>query len=1297
MEFRVLGPLAIRDGDTELPLQRGKQRGLLAVLLLHANELVSIDRLVDALWGESPPATAEHALEVYVSRLRRILEAWEREPRLLTRPGGYLLRVEPDELDLTRFDRLARRGRRALAADDPASAASILRAAESMWSGPPLTDLGREPFAPAAIARLEEARQAVVGDRIEAELALGQHAELIGEIEGLIAAEPLRERPHAQLMLALYRSGRQAEALRAYQDLRSTLVDDLGLEPSPELQQLEQAILRQEPALDAPARVRLQDDEPERPTAFELKLVTVLFAALADTRVASTDPERRHELQRRFLADVSAEVGPSGARVIGVADGTVMATFGTPTAQEDHVDRALRAALAIRSRANGAAGSAPGIRVGIESGEVIAGVDPADGPPIAGAAVDTAAGLAHAAAPGDILVGPRALAAVRGTFTFAGENGSTRLIDESSDARSGSGLGRTFVGREDELTVLEVAYRRAVEGAEPRTITVVGDPGVGKSTLVRRWLASVRTGTPAPVARIGRCPAYGQGITYWPLAEVLREHLGIRGSDPPERLLELLGERTILGLTMGLDTAGDLHPMAAQNRLHDAWVGLLDEVVADRPTILLVEDIHWAEPPLLDLLERIGREVDGPLVVLTTARPEIARSRPSWVATHRRSATIWLDPLSSDEADAMVAALLDGEVLPGLNDLVVDRAEGNPFFLEELIVTLTEHGVLTRDAGGWRFDQAAGPSVVPDSVRALLAARLDLLGPVDKSALQAGAVIGRRFEPEAIVELLSGVEPDFVTLRSRDFIRRASRPTDGTSGSYAFKHALTREVAYDSLPTTRRTRLHAAYAERIERDGEGRDEHAATLAHHYAEAVRPADVDLAWATEPERLASLRRKARDWSVRAAHLAVARYAIDEAVKLLERALTLEPSLEEQSAIWLSIGRANVLRYDGVGFWTAMEQAIATASSDAARAAIYAELAFETAFRWAIWKRMPSRELVDGWIGKALALAEPGTRARAVALIASADWHPLEVGDAPEEAIAIAERLDDPALLSYALDARALSAFASGDDVAAHGWWERRTGLADRIHDLDHLEDLYGAAITGNVALGMLPEARRFAHLHDEVAVQLSPHHRLHAVAMLVELAELCGEWEGLLALAERTERAVADNLATPCVRNQRSLLACALAAAELGYDDESRRLEALAEGLAMEGYEAVFDPIRARLALRRGDLEGARRLIPTTIPPPTKNYYRITTTTARLDILLALGETATVEAEAPALLVPSTLVEPFGWSALGIARDDVGLIEAAAAQFDEFGLTWQADRARAAIAAVAAHGEGVLGER
>ena len=246
MQYRVLGPLEVRNGEESLPLAGAKQRALLALLLLHANRVLSRDRLIDELWGDKPPATAVTSLQVYVSRLRKLLPA----ETLLTRPPGYVLEVEPDELDLRRFERLLAEGHEALAEGDAERAAIVLHQALELWRGPALAEFAFEPFAQAEIGRLEDLRLAAVEERIEADLVLGRHADLIGELEALIVENPHRERLRGQLILALYRSGRQAEALEAYQDARHAL-DELGIEPSAELQKLEKAILTHDPVLAA--------------------------------------------------------------------------------------------------------------------------------------------------------------------------------------------------------------------------------------------------------------------------------------------------------------------------------------------------------------------------------------------------------------------------------------------------------------------------------------------------------------------------------------------------------------------------------------------------------------------------------------------------------------------------------------------------------------------------------------------------------------------------------------------------------------------------------------------------------------------------------------------------------------------------------------------------------------------------------------------------------------------------------------------------------------------------------------
>jgi DNA-binding SARP family transcriptional activator len=308
MEFRILGPLEVWDGGCEVSLGGPKPRALLAVLLLHPNEVVPADRLIDELWGEETPARAAAALRVNVSRLRKALP----QDVLTTRSPGYVLRVEPEELDLHQFERLVDEGRGLLTRSLLADASNRLREALSLWRGPALADFAYESFAQTAIARLEEIRLAAVELRIDADLVLGRHDELVGELEALVAEHPLRERLRRYLMTALYRSGRQAEALDAYKDARRALVDELGIEPSGALQELERAILRQDPALDGETTARVAVHEIVERSI----LVAITHEARMDALLAVAEPLARHPPRVMILARLvsdAAALGPASA------------------------------------------------------------------------------------------------------------------------------------------------------------------------------------------------------------------------------------------------------------------------------------------------------------------------------------------------------------------------------------------------------------------------------------------------------------------------------------------------------------------------------------------------------------------------------------------------------------------------------------------------------------------------------------------------------------------------------------------------------------------------------------------------------------------------------------------------------------------------------------------------------------------------------------------------------------------------------------------------------------------------
>jgi DNA-binding SARP family transcriptional activator len=344
MEFRILGPLEVLEEGGQVDLGGAKQRALLAILLLHANEVVSQDRLIEALWEEDPPETALKALQVYVSQLRKVLG----KERLETRAPGYRLRVTEGEFDLERFQRLA---------DERPREALVL------WRSQPLAEFAYQRFAQTEIARLEELRLSCLERRIEEDLAQGQHAAVVGELEQLVVEHPLRERLCVQLMLALYRSGRQAEALEAFQRVRRALTDELGIEPSQELRQLQRAILAQEPELAPTHASKLKavqpalEPEPVPASAAAVrqrhremrKTVTVLSCDLTPT-TSELDPESLQRMSARVFDDLLEVLARHGATVERSLGRAVIALFGVPAVHEDDPLRAARSAVEMREK-----------------------------------------------------------------------------------------------------------------------------------------------------------------------------------------------------------------------------------------------------------------------------------------------------------------------------------------------------------------------------------------------------------------------------------------------------------------------------------------------------------------------------------------------------------------------------------------------------------------------------------------------------------------------------------------------------------------------------------------------------------------------------------------------------------------------------------------------------------------------------------------------------------------------------------------------------------------------------------
>ena len=1018
----------------------------------------------------------------------------------------------------------------------------------------------------------------------------------------------------------------------------------------------------------------------------ERKVATVLFADLANSTASASDedPERVRLHLERFYEAMAAEVESAGGTVEKFAGDAIMAVFGVPAAFEDHAERALHATLAMQRRLPELFGEEPLLRIGVNTGEVVVGRPREGSSFVTGDPVNVAARLEEAAEPGTILVGERTVAAVRGAFEFAppetieakGKPGGVacrRLVRGLSlmRPRGVSGFQTAFVGREQELERLEETYRDVVREAAPRLVTIVGEAGVGKTRLVRelwQWLAGQE---PQPLQRTGRCLPYGQ-TTYWALGEVLKEHLGVRDDDPPATIRAGLGDREMLGLALGLDVAPDLHPLIARDRFQDVWVALLTELTAERPAAVLVEDLHWAEEPLLDLLEQILERVRGPLLVLTTARPEFLDAHPGF--GRRTSTTLTLEPLEVGAARELVGRLLGATPPDALLDALA-QAEGNPFFQEEVLGSLVDQGILEHRNGRWTMSELPAGFILPDTVQAVVAARIDLLAPAEKEALQAASVIGRTFWSGPVYELCPDVDPDLRELEQRDFIRLRLDPSIEGEREYVIKHAVTREVAYASIPKARRAHLHAAFAAWVERFAGSRDEYAPILAHHFAEATRAENADLAWAGKEEQLAELRQEAVEWLRRAGQLALGRYEIDEAIALLRRALALDPSRPLQSAVWHEIANAHALKYDGEPFWAAMETAIDLSDDPVEIADMYSDLARETVLRAGMWRHAPDPERIDGWIDRAVELMPADGPTRAKVLIARALWGGTSVDAA--EASSVAARTADPNLQFSALAVNASVAFREHDYEESMRLFEQAFELDDAVSDPELVADPDLSAVWPAMALGRFDEARRLGVRAHDLNIGLTSHHQVHAIAVPMEIEELLGDWERIRGMRPEAEAAVEANLETPCVRNPRSYLLCALAEELAGDAAAAGALLERAEELRMEGHGLVLEGPRVRHALIRGDLDAVVRLLgEDDLVAKRRTGYHLGRISIRLDALAALRERARIEAEAPAFLKPGTYLEPFALRALGIAREDGVLLERAQARFDTMGLAWHA---------------------
>lgn len=865
IDFRVLGPVEVVEEDHPLVLGGPQQRALLAVLLVHRGEPVSSDRLMDELWGEQAPASAIKIVQGYVSNLRKVLG----DGRLITRGRGYALRAEPGQLDVDRFESLVTEGRRALLEGDPRTAARRLREALALWRGPPFADFSYQSFAQSEIARLVESRLAALEERIDAELALGEHAQLVGELEALVREHALRERFIAQLMLALYRAGRQAEALAAYQHARVRLADELGLEPGPGLKKLEIQILEQAPGLqasplsqrhkqgvmaDAPAdgtSILRRPPSPLRVLACQKcgeenpdggrfctscgamlvkasargvrKTVTIVFADIAGSMALGDglDVESFRQVVGRFSDLAHGCFERHGGTVQKFMGDGVVAVFGVPAVHEDDALRAVRAAGELRDllgtlnvELDRDYRVSLELRIGVDTGEVIADVSGM----ATGDVMHVAARLEQAAQPGEILIGEQTLQLARGAVEVERIDalpltGKAQPVVAHRLLRVVAGapavrrrLDTPLVGRRDELAQIRSAFEDAVTGRCCQLLTAIGPPGIGKSRLARELALTLADDA---TVLTGRCLPYGDGITYWPLVEIFRE------ADADNELEQALA-------------------VGVSEEIFWSVRKALERRARERPLALVLEDIHWAEPTLLDLVEHLADWTrDAPLLLLCLARPELVSSRPAWPGLHIR-----LEPLRGAECDQLIEALVEDDAVDGeIRMRIHEVAEGNPLFVEQLLAMLSD-----RD----------DPVEVPATMRALLAARLDALPEDERDVLERASVVGLEFEWEALAELAPGRRRPPGALLAALVRKEYIRPHESAEDTFRFEHILLRDAAYERMPKSLRSNLHERFAQWLEDSGEEFDEivgYHLEQAHRCLVEVRPADARAAELSE----------------------------------------------------------------------------------------------------------------------------------------------------------------------------------------------------------------------------------------------------------------------------------------------------------------------------------------------------------------------------------------------------------------------------------------------------------------
>jgi AAA ATPase-like protein/adenylate/guanylate cyclase family protein len=1030
----------------------------------------------------------------------------------------------------------------------------------------------------------------------------------------------------------------------------------------------------------------------------------------------------------------------------------VMAAFGVPAVREDDAERALRAALEMLERLatlndefRRRHGVTLQIRIGVNTGEVIAPSGSSTGQQlVAGDAVNVAARLEEAAEPGRILVGERTYLATRHAFSFGapqavkvkGKASAVAARELVGEAARGERHLRTLraplVGRDRELAMVLGSLDDMIETGSPRLVLLSGPAGIGKSRLVAEVAQAANSDRPEVRILRGRCLATGHGITFWALGEILRASAGIGLDDPADEahaklrrsaaeILRPLGlsdeevDRTIhalaatAGLTMANSPLEGLDPERMAAELARAWPRFTSALAATVPTVLVIEDLHWAGDQLVETLERVLARSTGPLLLIATARPDFSESRPGFAIGRGNFSAISLQPLTTSQSSELVDGLLDAATLPAsLRAEILAKAEGNPFFVEELLGRLIDEEGLVHKEGAWQATGSAEEISLPDSVHGLLAARIDALPREEKRVLQEAAVVGRVFWEAPIAQDGNGsVGAALMALEGRGLV--FARPTSSIAGQleYMFKHALVRDVAYAGLPKARRARAHAEVGAWIEHlAGERIDEFIELVAHHYHAAVAGAESDLAWTGKGADREALRKRAFDALLVAGAGARQRYAVEKALQVHQQALDLAAGTAERRTALEELGSDHLLIYHADEALAAFQEArdLAEPEDHEARARL-AERIGRTAVRWGAFRSSPEPGGIERIVQDGLDnTTDEALRASLLVIRANADtfWYSVELPDPvpthqrvawAEEALAIAERLDDPTLISRAATVLAQLYEGQRSYRASREMSLRQLGLIDRIGSRDVKAQILGESARDVLAAGETERAFQLARDGYDLARETSDHQLMHTSDALLRAGYQAGRWTEILPVVEVHLGAFAHESDVACPDVQSGPALGALLFANLGERDRAHELAGMVastRNLQVAAILACYDvavghPERGVDRLRR--VEKTQR----------QQTPALDVVLARLVALVALEDWAALTkllplardlVDADAIVGPSAdLAEGLALRVEGDQAQRLTLLRAAAEGFERIRAPFEEARALEALAGVA----------